>query len=126
MSIIWNFDDWRTNDKKKRMKHDGTSSQTESRSRIVWDKCVFYHERATRGEIIRRLRRKWEKLIANIALDTDYSLSITLMVYIASSNKWILKARAIYHFYSFTELFAASWHGIQYGCDEKLSTSSWK
>lgn len=151
MSIIWNFDDWRTNNKKKRIKHDGKSSQTESRSRIAWDKCVFYHGRAAGGKIIwrlrrkweklianiafdttaggkiiRRLRRKWKKLIANIALDIDYSLSITLMVCVASSNKWILKIRAIYHFYSFTELFVASWHGIQYGCDEKWSTSSQK
>lgn len=49
-----------------------------------------------------------KKLIANIALDTDYSLSITLMVYVASLNKWILKIRVIYHFYSFTEFFVAS------------------
>lgn len=39
-----------------------------------------------------------------MAYDIDYSLNITLIVYMASSNKWILNIEATYHLCSFREL----------------------
>lgn len=39
-----------------------------------------------------------------MAYDIDYSLNITLIVYMASSNKWILNIEATYHLCSFRKL----------------------
>lgn len=39
-----------------------------------------------------------------MAYDIDYSLNITLIVYMASSNKWILNTEATYYLCSFREL----------------------
>lgn len=50
-------------------------------------------------------KKDGKKLIEiNMAYDIDYSLNITLIVYMASSNKWILNIEATYHLCSFREL----------------------
>ena len=57
----------------------------------------FVIKHAIEGKIVWRLKKKkkGKKIKAvNMACDTNYSLSIMLMTYMASSNKWVLDTRA--------------------------------
>ncbi|KAH9725397.1 hypothetical protein KPL70_007865 [Citrus sinensis] len=87
----------------KHKKHGGKNSRSKSRSRnIAQDECAFCHEKDHWRKDCPKAQKKDEKkpAAANMARkdeDSDYSLSITLAAYVASSSEWILDTGATYH-----------------------------
>ena len=87
----------------KKKKRGGNNSRSKSRSRnIARDECAFCHEKGHwRKDCPNAQKRDGKKLVAaNMACkdeDSYYSLSITPEACLASSSKWILDTRAIYH-----------------------------
>ncbi|KAH9657232.1 retrovirus-related pol polyprotein from transposon TNT 1-94-like protein [Citrus sinensis] len=100
--------DWAMEKQKKR---GGKNSQSKSRSRnIPRDKCAFCHEKCHwRKDYPNAQKRDGKKSeAANMARkdeDSNYSLSITLAAYAASSSEWILDTRATYHLCPIKEWF---------------------
>ncbi|KAH9780058.1 retrovirus-related pol polyprotein from transposon TNT 1-94-like protein [Citrus sinensis] len=92
--------DWAMEKKKKRC---GKNSRSKSRSRnIARDECAFYHKKGHwRKDCPKALKRDGKKpAVANMARkdkDSDYSLSITHVAYVASLSEWILDTGATYH-----------------------------
>ncbi|KAH9669065.1 Integrase catalytic domain-containing protein [Citrus sinensis] len=100
--------DWVMEKKKKR---GGKNSRSKLRSRnIARDECAFCHEKGHwRKDCLKAQKRDGKKpAAANMARkdeDSDYSLSITHVAYVASSSEWILETGATYHLCPIKEWF---------------------
>ncbi|KAH9727035.1 Integrase catalytic domain-containing protein [Citrus sinensis] len=100
--------DWAMEKQKKR---GGKNSRSKSRSRnLARDECAFCHENDHwRKDCPKAQKRDGKKpAAANMARkdeDSDYSLSITLAAYVASSSEWILDTGATYHLCPIKEWF---------------------
>ena len=87
----------------KKKKRGGKNSRSKSRSRnIARDECAFCHEKGHWRKDYPKAQKRYGKKPAatNMARkdeDSDYSLSITLAAYVASSRKLILDTKATYH-----------------------------
>ena len=92
--------DWAMEKKKK---GGGKNSRSKLRSiNIAQDECAFCHEKGHWRKDCPKAQKRDEKkpAVANMAWkdeDSDYSLSITSVVYVASSSEWILDNGATYH-----------------------------
>ncbi|KAH9684587.1 hypothetical protein KPL70_013604 [Citrus sinensis] len=100
--------DWAMEKKKKRGRKN---SRSKSRSRnMARDECAFCHEKGHwRKDCPKAQKRDGKKpAAANMAQkyeDSDYSLSITPVAYVASSSEWILDTGATYHLCPIKEWF---------------------
>ncbi|KAH9697268.1 Integrase catalytic domain-containing protein [Citrus sinensis] len=92
-------------------KRGGKNSRSKSRSRnIARDKCAFCHEKGHWRKNCPKAQKRYGKkpAVANMTRkdeDSDYSLSITPAVYVASLSEWILDTGATYHLCPIKEWF---------------------
>ncbi|KAH9660217.1 hypothetical protein KPL70_024138 [Citrus sinensis] len=95
----------------KQKKCGRKNSRSKSRSRnIARDECAFCHEKGHwRKDCPKAQKRDGKKpAAANMAQkdeNSDYSLSITPVAYVASSSEWILDTGATYHLCPIKEWF---------------------
>ena len=93
----------------KKNKRGGKNSRSKSRSRnLARDKCAFCHEKGYWRKDCPKAQKRDGKKPATTNMvrkdeNSDYSLSITLAAYVASSNEWIVDTGATYHLCSIKE-----------------------